>query len=42
MTYGYKYLKAIGVLNRSALGIVGYRTREHPRREESGAEHCKS
>lgn len=38
LTYGYKYLKAVGVLNRSALVIIGYRTREHPKRNEEGAE----
>ncbi len=39
LTYGYKYLKQVGVVGNSALVVVGYKTREHPKVDEMGAEY---
>jgi hypothetical protein len=39
LTFGYKYLKRVGVWNNSALVVVGYRVRERPTRAEQGEEY---
>jgi hypothetical protein len=39
LTFGYKYLKQVGVWDNSALVIVGYRIRQRPTREEQGEEY---
>lgn len=39
LTFGYKYLKRVGVWNDSALVIVGYRVRERPTPEEKGEDY---
>jgi hypothetical protein len=39
LTFGYKYLKRVGVANNSALVIVGYRVKERPAPSEQGEEY---
>jgi hypothetical protein len=40
-TYGYKYIRRVGIGANSALVIVGYRFSEHPTKNEYGIEHFR-